>query len=113
LATAAHEYPVDKPAPNRAEQNPESWWQAVVIVTRRVLSHAGGRPVAAVSFSGQMHGAILLDETDEPSTRPSSGPINAAPPNVRPSSTLLARRSTPPLPAPCPPWAFWEPPCFG
>jgi xylulokinase len=66
LATASHEYPVDKPAPHLAEQNPAVWWQAIVTVTRQVTARAGRADVAAISFSGQMHGAILLDGAGAP-----------------------------------------------
>lgn len=61
LATAGREYPILRPAPDRAEQRPEDWWAASVEVTRRVLADADGRDVAAISLTGQMHGVVLLD----------------------------------------------------
>jgi xylulokinase len=74
VGTAAHEYPVLRPAPDRAEQNPDDWWQAVQISTRAALAHAAdaGFPadrVAGIGFSGQMHGAVFLGK-DHTSTRP-------------------------------------------
>lgn len=66
LAVAAQEYPIQRPAPNRAEQDPAAWWDAVVAVTRRVLIQTGRRDVAGLSFSGQMHGAVLLDAAGRP-----------------------------------------------
>ncbi len=66
LAVAAQEYPIQRPTPDRAEQDPEAWWVAVVAVTQRVLAQAGGLDVAAVSFSGQMHGTVLLDARGQP-----------------------------------------------
>jgi xylulokinase len=66
LAVAGHEYPIHKPAPDRAEQNPEDWWQATVAVVRQVTTQARRTDVAAISFSGQMHGTVLLDQADVP-----------------------------------------------
>lgn len=61
-AAARQEYPVSRPAPDRAEQNPEDWWNAAALVTRRVVTEAGSPEVAAVGLTGQMHGTVLLDE---------------------------------------------------
>lgn len=66
LAVAGHEYPIHKPAPDRAEQNPEDWWQAAIAVVRRVTAQAGRTDIAGISFSGQMHGAVLLDRAGVP-----------------------------------------------
>ncbi len=66
LATAGQEYPIHKPAPDRAEQNPDDWWQAAIATTRRVTAQAGRTDVAAISFSGQMHGTVLLDKSGAP-----------------------------------------------
>lgn len=66
LAVAAREYPIQRPTPDRAEQDPAAWWEAVVAVTRSVLVQAGRHDVAAVSFSGQMHGTVLLDAAGQP-----------------------------------------------
>ena len=51
-----------------AEQAPEDWWRAVCEATRHLLAETSTRPgdVAAVSFSGQMMGAVFLDEHLEP-----------------------------------------------
>lgn len=66
LAVAGQEYPLHKPAPDRAEQNPEEWQQATVAVVRRVIEQAGRKDVAGISFSGQMHGTVLLDRAGRP-----------------------------------------------
>ena len=51
-----------------AEQDPEDWWKAVVEATTALLAHSGaaGRTVTAISFSGQMMGAVFLDEAYRP-----------------------------------------------
>ncbi|HXV43322.1 MAG TPA: FGGY family carbohydrate kinase, partial [Anaerolineae bacterium] len=48
LAAAGYEYPIHKPAPDRAEQNPEEWWQATVAVVRQVITQTGRTDVAAI-----------------------------------------------------------------
>lgn len=60
-AVAGREYPIHKPAPDRAEQDPDDWWNASVDVVRRALAQAGRRDVSAVGLCGQMHGTIMLD----------------------------------------------------
>lgn len=66
LATASQEYPIHKPAPNRAEQDPTEWWQATINAVRQVITRAERNDVAAVSLSGQMHGTVLLDKYNRP-----------------------------------------------
>jgi xylulokinase len=58
------EYPIQRPGPGWAEQDPDDWWRATVTAVRQALSGAGGPPVpvAAIGLSGQMHGTVLLDE---------------------------------------------------
>jgi xylulokinase len=65
-AVAGHEYPIQKPAPDRAEQNPNDWCNATVEVVHRVLSQVENPEVTAISFSGQMHGGVFLDKNDQP-----------------------------------------------
>jgi xylulokinase len=66
VATAGREYPIHRPAPDRAEQNPEDWWSAAIDVTRRALAAAGRADIAAISLCGQMHGGALLDGAGMP-----------------------------------------------
>ena len=55
------------PQPGWAEQDPRDWWRAAALAVKKALASAGlgGEAIAAVGFSGQMHGAVLLDENDE------------------------------------------------
>jgi len=50
-----------------AEQNPEDWWRACSLAIRKALAGAGlsGGSIACVGFSGQMHGAVMLDKGDQ------------------------------------------------
>jgi len=47
-----------------AEQDPEDWWHAATRAIRKVLRDANttSEEIAGIGFSGQMHGAVLLDE---------------------------------------------------
>jgi len=47
-----------------AEQQPEDWWRAAAAATRKAIAAAKLKPeqIACVGFSGQMHGAVMLDE---------------------------------------------------
>lgn len=61
-ATGDHE-PFASPGPAWAEQDPEDWWKATQTAVREALAASGLKATAikAVGFSGQMHGAVLLD----------------------------------------------------
>jgi xylulokinase len=61
-ATAEHE-PFASPQPGWAEQHPEDWWRAAGIAIRKALAKGQLRAeqVSCVGFSGQMHGAVMLD----------------------------------------------------
>ncbi len=62
-ATAEHQ-PFASPQIGWAEQDPADWWQACGVAVRKVLeqSQLRGDQIACVGLSGQMHGAVLLDE---------------------------------------------------
>lgn len=49
-----------------AEQHPEDWWRACCIAVRKALTNGSLRAedIACVGFSGQMHGAVMLDAED-------------------------------------------------
>jgi xylulokinase len=64
IATARHEVSVQRPQPLWSEQDPATWWQAVEAAMgdlRARFPHELAA-VAAIGLSGQMHGAVLLDE---------------------------------------------------
>lgn len=65
-------YPTHLAGGGVAEQDPEHWWSAVCTATRQLLDQAGvtAGDVAGIGLSGQMMGAVLLDEDFEP-VRPS------------------------------------------
>jgi len=55
------------PRPGWAEQDPRDWWRACGEAVRKALqsSSVGADEIECVGFSGQMHGAVLLDAADE------------------------------------------------
>ena len=64
VSSAAKEHkPFASPQIGWAEQDPRDWWQACGGAVTSALKEAGlrGSQVACVGFSGQMHGAVLLD----------------------------------------------------
>jgi xylulokinase len=68
LASATEEHePFASPQIGWAEQRPEDWWRAASAATRKAISAAKLKPeqIACVGFSGQMHGAVMLDERGE------------------------------------------------
>jgi xylulokinase len=65
-ATAEHA-PFTSPQIGWAEQNPGDWWRATGEAVRRVLAqpNVDANDIAGIGLSGQMHGAVLLDEGGE------------------------------------------------
>ena len=59
------EYPISFPHPGWSEQNPSDWWEACVAGIRELTADADKSQVAGISFGGQMHGLVALDEKDE------------------------------------------------
>jgi xylulokinase len=57
-------YPLSRPQPNWSEQNPEDWVKGTLVSLRRLIEVSGIAPsqVDGLSFSGQMHGLVLVDK---------------------------------------------------
>ena len=56
-------YPLSRPQPGWSEQNPEDWVQGTLTSLRRLMEGTGidASAVDGISFSGQMHGLVLVD----------------------------------------------------
>ena len=68
IASGAEEHEAfQSPKPGWAEQDPRDWWRACGLAVRKALQSANlsAEDIACVGFSGQMHGAVLLDAKDE------------------------------------------------
>jgi xylulokinase len=55
-------YPVDRPQPGWAQTEVAVWRAALDDALAALAGSLGDRPVAALGLSGQMHGAVLVDE---------------------------------------------------
>ena len=62
LRTVTRDYPLYMYEDGRSEQSPEDWWTQTTDGLKELC--AGLEGIAAVSFSGQMHGLVLLDENE-------------------------------------------------
>ena len=64
LAAALAEYPLLTPRPLWSEQHPADWWQGARAAVREVLATSGvdAAQVVGLGLTGQMHGAVFLDE---------------------------------------------------
>lgn len=56
-------YPLSRPQPNWSEQNPEDWVKGTIASLKRLMEVSGAEPgqIDGISFSGQMHGLVLVD----------------------------------------------------
>ena len=59
------EYPLSFPHPGWSEQNPEDWLTQSVAGIRELVAGVDKSQVAGISFGGQMHGLVVLDEKDQ------------------------------------------------
>src|SRR5260370_13807713 len=65
VASATEEHaPFASPAIGWAEQQPEDWWRACRVAVPQAIKKAGlhAQDIACIGFSGQMHGAVMLDD---------------------------------------------------
>jgi xylulokinase len=67
-AESSRAYQFDSPYPGYAEQDTAVWWNTCCAAIREALTKYGKPPtrIAAVSFSGQMHGLVMLDKNRLP-----------------------------------------------
>ena len=65
LNIVSKEYPLSFPQPGWSEQNPSDWWAQSKAGLKELTAGMNKNDVAGISFGGQMHGLVVLDENDE------------------------------------------------
>ncbi|MBR2223583.1 MAG: xylulokinase, partial [Christensenellaceae bacterium] len=63
--TVSKEYPLMFPQSGWSEQKPEDWLSGTMEGLKELLSGIDKEKVAGISFGGQMHGLVVLDENDD------------------------------------------------
>lgn len=64
IAKTTESYPLSMPKPLWTEQNPEDWYNQTMKGLKKVIK-GYEKDIEAISFSGQMHGLVILDENDD------------------------------------------------
>ncbi|HHX54885.1 MAG TPA: xylulokinase [Clostridiales bacterium] len=59
------EYPIYYPKTGWSEQNPEDWFEQLMNGLEELLEGQDKKSVDGISFSGQMHGMVILADNDE------------------------------------------------
>ncbi len=64
VSIVSKEYGISFPKPGWSEQNPYDWFDQTMDGLKELLSGCEKEKVAGISFGGQMHGLVTLDEKD-------------------------------------------------
>ena len=64
LKIVNREYPISFPKPGWSQQEPEDWYRETMAGIQELLEGSDKTQVAGISFGGQMHGLVVLDERD-------------------------------------------------
>ena len=59
------EYPLYFPHPGWSEQKPEDWYTQSIQGMKELIQDCDKSQIAGISFGGQMHGLVVLDEQDQ------------------------------------------------
>lgn len=59
------EYPLSLPHPGWSEQNPEDWYEKTMEGLKELVADFEKDKIQGISFGGQMHGLVTLDEKDQ------------------------------------------------
>lgn len=65
IKVLSKEYPISFPKELWSEQNPKDWYEQAVIGMKELTKDIDKEQVGGISFGGQMHGLVILDENDE------------------------------------------------
>ncbi len=58
----SREYPLYFPHPGWSEQKPQDWYEQTILGIEELIQDVDKSQVAGISFGGQMHGLVILDE---------------------------------------------------
>lgn len=61
ICQASREYAVEYPRSGWSEQHPYIWWNAAEECVKEICARVDSEKIAALSFGGQMHGLVILD----------------------------------------------------
>ncbi|MCR5790559.1 MAG: xylulokinase [Lachnospiraceae bacterium] len=61
----SREYPISFPHPGWSEQKPEDWWAQTLGGLKELTKDCDKESIKGISFGGQMHGLVVLDENDQ------------------------------------------------
>ena len=64
LRVVSREYPLYFPHSGWSEQNPDDWFNQTMKGIGQLLEGFDKENVAGISFGGQMHGLVILDDQD-------------------------------------------------
>lgn len=64
IRIVSKEYPLNFPQPGWSEQNPFDWWEQSIAGLNELTDGIDKSLVRGISFGGQMHGLVILDEND-------------------------------------------------
>ena len=67
VAQQSFDYPLIQSRPGYSEQNPEDWVSGTTVAIVRLIldDHIKPEEISGISFSGQMHGLVLLDANNQ------------------------------------------------
>ena len=65
VAETSASYPLHSPRPGWTEQDPADWWRAAKEVLGRVAAKIEDEKIVGLGLTGQMHGSVFLDSSDE------------------------------------------------
>ena len=58
----SREYPIYFPNPGWSEQDPQDWYTQTMEGIRELVAEADKDQISGISFGGQMHGLVILDD---------------------------------------------------
>ena len=65
VSSVTKDYPLYFPHDGWSEQNPEDWYNEAISALGELLEGKEKENVVSISFSGQMHGLVMLDKDDK------------------------------------------------